>query len=909
MTQAPDDASGVSNRSPAVEFLAALFNGTSDEGDGGVYLSSLPNERDDPLEPIGERHVCPPSGEEVDRFVHRWDRPKRGLFVCVGTVADTKRTKDNVRETVCLHADVDFKNLAEDEPTIRAALATLPTPPSIIVRSGNGLHLYWLFREPVDTQPNLERLEAALRKLADAVGGDPAVCHVAALMRLPGTHNTKRGDFREVKIEHLNSDVRYELEDLEDWLDEQRPVLGRKDKIGTEVPGAGFYPSQPADDNPYLKHAREWGYKPRIDVEAALAAMVEGVNVHTTLRDVAASLIHVGQPLEEVVGILMEAARKVGDLNWNWRAEEKKIRDLCSSAQKKFPPKEPVSHETAEEVIDLGEVRAKRKAKAKATAVHIVLAEAVLAAIRHYGEDLMFVEQGPYRYDNWLWRLQDDKSLRTWLDKSLEKGAQVLRLESTNKLIGEARGYLLRLPELHRKDVRFDAHGCVPTQSGLVDPRSGLVKLSQVDHYCTWRVPFVYDPAATCPLWLQMLADVFADRSDAVQREYISLVQEWLGMGLVDAKAKALSCILFFQGGTDYGKSEIIDVLAGLFGSRRNTTPIDMLDKTHGLTMFARRLPWVLPEAFDQGKWHLSSVTKALASGEPIQINIKNGSIFDHAFTGPIIWGANSDPQFKEATAAITNRLLIVPCRRKFDPNNPVGAAIIARAAGLDKPSQLVLRDEMPGVLAWAVEGLLRAKARGYFLRPEESRIAAEAVQEGSNIVLKFVKDCVAFDPNGMVSVPDFAAAFASWWAEVKGSERGVPGSESVSKALKALAEPRVAFDLKDNSRRYYAGVALNTEGLRYWSNAVTSDAFVFQSRKASTTPSDGSPNRTIPATWSGKAAIEAMTLAHAKSVTVSGDSYFGELSPVSDSEKLSPQLSPQLSSTQTTDPPEDIPF
>ena len=46
---------------------------------------------------------------------------------------------------------------------------------------------------------------------------------------------------------------------------------------------------------------------------------------------------------------------------------------------------------------------------------------------------------------------------------------------------------------------------------------------------------------------------------------------------------------------------------------------------------------------------------------------MKNGAIFDsHTFTGPIIWGANTDPQFKEATAAITNRLLIVPCRRKF---------------------------------------------------------------------------------------------------------------------------------------------------------------------------------------------------------------------------------------------------
>jgi hypothetical protein len=213
MTQASNDASGVSNRSPAVEFLAALFNGTSDEGDGQVYLSSLPNERDDPLEPTGEKHVCPPSGEAVDRFVSKWDRPRRGLFVCVSTVADNRRNKDNVRETVCLHADVDFKNLDCDEPTIRAALETLPTPPSIVIRSGNGLHLYWLLREVVETQRIRDRLEAALRQLAAVCGGDPAVAEVSRLMRLPGTHNTKKGDWREVVIERLDADLRYELED------------------------------------------------------------------------------------------------------------------------------------------------------------------------------------------------------------------------------------------------------------------------------------------------------------------------------------------------------------------------------------------------------------------------------------------------------------------------------------------------------------------------------------------------------------------------------------------------------------------------------------------------------------------------------------------------------------------------
>ena len=97
------------------------------------------------------------------------------------------------------------------------------------MRSGHGLHLYWLFKEPLLNVPrgNVEHVEAVLRQLADHVGGDLAVCEVARLMRLPGTHNTKNGEWLPVTVERLGG-PRYELDDLEEWLAESAPVLRRK---------------------------------------------------------------------------------------------------------------------------------------------------------------------------------------------------------------------------------------------------------------------------------------------------------------------------------------------------------------------------------------------------------------------------------------------------------------------------------------------------------------------------------------------------------------------------------------------------------------------------------------------------------------------------------------------------------
>ena len=169
--------------------------------------------------------------------------------------------------------------------------------------------------------------------------------------------------------------------------------------------------------------------------------------------------------------------------------------------------------------------------------------------IRQRGEDLMFTDKGDYRYTDGLWHLETEKSLQAWLNSVLEEGARGLSMESANRLINEARAYILREPALRRRDVPFDMHGCVPTQSGLVNPRTGIVQAPAPGHYCTWRVEPVYDPAATCPNWLRMLEDVFADRPEAVRAEYVQLLQEMLGAGLVDAKPKSLSKALILQGG------------------------------------------------------------------------------------------------------------------------------------------------------------------------------------------------------------------------------------------------------------------------------------------------------------------------------------------------------------------------
>jgi hypothetical protein len=208
-----------------VDFLKTLFEHTT----APVYVCSFPNERDDPKQ-AGERHIATRLPSHITSFVEKWDKPGRGLFFGVGTVNGDKRNKETVVETIGLHADLDFAKIDGDPDLteVMRHLARLKYLPSATVFSGNGVHAYWLFKEPMPTQGNIERIELALRQLADHVAGDLPVCEVARVLRMPQTHNTKNGAWNEVEVVSLEPARRYELDDLEQWLSEASPVMLRK---------------------------------------------------------------------------------------------------------------------------------------------------------------------------------------------------------------------------------------------------------------------------------------------------------------------------------------------------------------------------------------------------------------------------------------------------------------------------------------------------------------------------------------------------------------------------------------------------------------------------------------------------------------------------------------------------------
>lgn len=120
-------------------------------------------------------------------------------------------------------------------------------PPSVVVDSGGGLHVYWQFDEPVladDARSILARWAATWAKLADSV--DMRVDNVfdlARVLRMPGTNNHKPHCGAVVTI-IANDGHRYSYSDIHDATIEPPAPPKRQSRglpmVGMDRPGDDF---------------------------------------------------------------------------------------------------------------------------------------------------------------------------------------------------------------------------------------------------------------------------------------------------------------------------------------------------------------------------------------------------------------------------------------------------------------------------------------------------------------------------------------------------------------------------------------------------------------------------------------------------------------------------------------------
>lgn len=126
-----------------------------------------------------------------------------GVFVAINQTDGKGRKKENVTKIRTFFADLDGSPLE----SIRQA----PLEPHIIVESSPGrYHVYWL----IDDAP-LDSFESMQKRLAERFGGDPSVCDLPRLMRLPGFLHRKHTPYQS-RILETSATLPYSFEKFQD---------------------------------------------------------------------------------------------------------------------------------------------------------------------------------------------------------------------------------------------------------------------------------------------------------------------------------------------------------------------------------------------------------------------------------------------------------------------------------------------------------------------------------------------------------------------------------------------------------------------------------------------------------------------------------------------------------------------
>lgn len=123
-------------------------------------------------------------------------------------------------------------------------LAFLPFQPSIVVDSGSGFHIYWLFREPWFFRNHKEwnmaaQLSSDLQHTIQEWGNRRGwhfdiTADLSRVLRVPGTINAKRDPKKEVRIVRLDPSLRYNPTDFEPYL------MQSKDPAKNQVKAVSF---------------------------------------------------------------------------------------------------------------------------------------------------------------------------------------------------------------------------------------------------------------------------------------------------------------------------------------------------------------------------------------------------------------------------------------------------------------------------------------------------------------------------------------------------------------------------------------------------------------------------------------------------------------------------------------------
>jgi putative DNA primase/helicase len=239
----------------------------------------------------------------------------------------------------------------------------------------------------------------------------------------------------------------------------------------------------------------------------------------------------------------------------------------------------------------------------------------------------------------------------------------------------------------------------VATGNGLLDVGARRLLEHTPAFWNATSVPFAYDPVAALPRrWLVFLGELWENDAQSV-----AALQEWFGY--VISGRLDLHKILLLIGPTRAGKGVTTKILGALVGTENVAGPtLSSLNGDFGLAPLLGKTLAVVSDARLNGRNASVVVERLLSiSGEDtLTVNRKYREQWTGKLPTRLMLCSNELPQLGDASMAIAGRFVPLLLTRSW----------LGRE---DHQLEQALREELTGILNWALDGLERLAEQGWF--------------------------------------------------------------------------------------------------------------------------------------------------------------------------------------------------
>lgn len=360
--------------------------------------------------------------------------------------------------------------------------------------------------------------------------------------------------------------------------------------------------------------------------------------------------------------------------------------------------------------------------------------------LTHFPEGLFYANEQFYKYHQGAWeQIEERAHVRHVLARFFGGNASAEKINGALTLLKD----FLVVPDAALNPNK----NLICLSNGTLDTTTYQLLEHNPAHQLTNRTNIEWNADATCPRWLQFMDEIFAYDSDKEQK--IAFLQEWMGYCLVPDTSQHKFVWMIGAGGN--GKSVFLNILTKLIGEK---------NVSHA---YMERLGDKCVRAELEGKLvNISSEMsaeatiadgyfKAIVSGDLVEAERKYKPSFSFRPTVRLIAATNHLPRLLDHSDGFNRRAVIIGFNRQFGEDEK------------DVALQGRLESELPGILAWAVQGLINLRERTRFVIPESSLAALMLYRKESDPAALFANEKLEQVESGGISTQELYPSYQTW--------------------------------------------------------------------------------------------------------------------------------------------------